>query len=129
MTTRAQIIAEIDAITAVAGRLAAIASRTDAQRKQDLITARRELAMRIMTVMTIGAEYRPLRDHPVHYPELRQRVTAMRAAIADHQAQWSAVAIDSDDAAYVASSSAVQAMGRELMGWIRATVMSLPEQA
>ncbi len=129
MTTQAQILNEIDAITAVAARLAAIAGRTDAQRKQDLIAARRELAMRIMTVMTMGDGYRPLRDHPQPYPELRHRVNIMRAAIADHQAKWSAVAIDSDDAAYVTSSAAVQAMGRELMGWIRATVMSLPEQA
>ncbi|GEM_PF-1801999 len=129
MTTQAQILNEIDAITAVAARLAAIAGRTDAQRKQDLIAARRELAMRIMTVMTMGDGYRPLRDHPQHYPELRHRVNIMRAAIADHQAKWSAVAIDSDDAAYVTSSAALQAMGRELMGWIRATVMSLPEQA
>ena len=127
MTSRAQILTEIDAITAVAARLAAIAGRSDAQRKQDLVAARRELAMRIMTVMTIGEAYRPLRDHPTLYPELRQRVNAMRAAIADHQARWSAVAIDSDDAAYIASSAAVQAMGRDLMGWIRSSVTSLPE--
>ncbi|MBA4048799.1 MAG: hypothetical protein C0476_09695 [Sphingomonas sp.] len=127
MTSRAQILAEIDAITAVAARLAAIAQRTDAQRKQDLIVARRELAMRIMTVMAIGEGYRPLRDHEQLYPELRQRVSSMRAAIADHQAQWSAVAIDSDDAAYLSSSAALQAMGRELMAWIRTTVISLPE--
>lgn len=112
-------LAEMDAIEAVARRLAAVADRNDSQRKQDLATARRELALRMMTIMTIGEDYPPIRQNPVLYAELRQRLSVLRSVIADHQANWSAVAIDSDDAAYIASSDTVQAAGRDFMGWVR----------
>lgn len=127
MTTRAQIIAEMDAIDAVARRLAAIPSRRDAQRKQDLVAARRELAARIMTVMTVGEDYAPIRGNEAVYAELRHRLSALRKVIAEHQAQWSAVAIDSDDAAYLASSASVHGQARDFMGWIRQIVETLPE--
>ncbi len=126
MTTRAQLMAEMDAIEAVARRLAAVASRQDASRKQDLVAARRELAMRMMTVMTIGQEYAPIRQNEALYAELRQRLSVLRAAIAEHQARWSAVAIDSDDVAYLESSATVQAAGRAFMLWIRSIVEASP---
>ncbi|WP_374139181.1 MULTISPECIES: hypothetical protein [unclassified Sphingomonas] len=122
MTTRAQLLDEMDAIEAVAKRLAQVAGRSDPQRKHDLAIARRELAMRMITIMTIGEDYPPIRQDPVLYGELRQRLSVLRAAIADHQTQWSAVAIDSDDAAYIASSNAVQAAGRDFMTWVRGVV-------
>lgn len=115
-------IAEMDAIEAVARRLAQVATRDDAMRKQDLAEARRELAMRMMTIMTIGEDYAPIRQNPPVYAELRQRLSVLRSAIADHQSAWSAVAIDSDDAAYIASSNAVQAAGRDFMTWVRQAV-------
>lgn len=127
MTTRAEIIAEMDAIEAVARRLAQVANRRDPARKQDLVDARRELAMRMMKVMTVGEDYPPIRRNEPLYAELRQRLSVLRTAIADHQAQWSAVAIDSDDAAYIASSAAVQAEGRVFMAWVRQVVETLPE--
>ncbi|MBA3879189.1 hypothetical protein [Sphingomonas aquatica] len=117
----------MDAIEAVARRLAQVADRRDAARKQDLVAARRELAMRMMKVMTVGEDYPPIRRNEPLYAELRQRLSVLRTAIADHQAQWSAVAIDSDDAAYIASSAAVQAEGRAFMGWVRQVVEALPE--
>ena len=127
LTSRAQMLAEFDAIDAIARRLAAIATRRDAERKQDLIVARRELAAHVVTVMTIGEHYPPIRRDEALYAELRQRLNQLRAAIADHQARWSAVTIDSDDAAYVASSDAVQAAGRDFMQWIRRAVESARE--
>lgn len=102
--------------------MAAVAKRDDPQRKQDLATARRELAMRMMTIMTIGEDYPPIRQNPALYAELRQRLNVLRSAIAEHQATWSAVAIDSDDAAYMASSNTVQAAGRDFMGWVRLAI-------
>ena len=83
--------------------------------------------MRMMKVMTVGEDYPPIRRNEPLYAELRQRLSVLRTAIADHQAQWSAVAIDSDDAAYIASSAAVQAEGRAFMGWVRQVVEALPE--
>lgn len=127
MTTRAQLIAEMDAIEAVARRLAAVAARQDASRKQDLVAARRELAMRMMTVMAIGEDYAPIRHNEATYAELRHRLSILRTAIAAHQARWSAVAIDSDDAAYTESSAAVQAEGRAFMSWVRHAVETQPE--
>lgn len=127
MTTRSQMITEMDAIEAVARRLAQVATRSDAMRKQDLAEARRELAMRMMTIMTIGEDYPPIRQNPPVYAELRQRLNVLRSAIADHQAAWSAVAIDSDDAAYVASSNTVQAAGRDFMTWVRQAVETYPD--
>lgn len=127
MMARAQLLAEMDAIEAVARRLAAVAARRDPGRKQDLIAGRRELAMRMMTVMTVGEEYAPIRQNEAVYAELRQRLSVLRAAIAVHQAQWSAVAIDSDDAAYIESSATVQAEGRAFMAWVRQIVEASPE--
>ncbi len=127
MTTQAQLIAEMDAIEAVARRLAAVAERTDPHRKRDLAVARREMAMRIMTIMTMGEDYPPIRQNAPLYAELRQRLSRLRAAIADHQARWSAVSIDSDDAAFVASSDRVQRAGRDFMIWVRQTVVNHPE--
>ncbi len=129
MTTRAQLVDEMDAIAAVAARLAAIAGRSDPQRKAALVEARRELAMRMMTVMAIGEHYAPIRQNEAIYGQLRERLSILRSAIADHQSRWSAVAIDSDDAAYVASSDAVQMAGRDFMCWIRQVVEATPEHA
>ncbi len=126
MTTRAQLLSEMDAIEATAKRLATVAERTDDQRKQDLAAARRELAIRMMTVMAIGEDYPPIRQNAAVYAELRQRLSGLRAVIADHQARWSAVAIDSDDKAYSASSAGVQQAGRDFMRWVRRQVESLP---
>lgn len=126
MTTRAQLVDEMDA---VAARLAAIAGRSDPQRKAALVEARRELAMRMMTVMAIGEHYAPIRQNEAIYSELRERLSILRSAIADHQSRWSAVAIDSDDAAYIASSDAVQMAGRDFMCWIRQVVEATPERA
>ncbi len=120
-------IAEMDAIEAVARRLAQVATRNDPMRKQDLAEARRELAMRMMTIMTIGEEYPPIRQNAPVYAELRQRLSTLRSAIAGHQAAWSAVAIDSDDMAYVASSNAVQTAGRDFMKWVRQAVEQNPD--
>lgn len=127
MTTKAQMLAEFDAIDAIAKRLAAVADRRDANRKQDLIIARRELAMHMMTVMAIGEDYAPIRQNEALYAELRERVSRIRSLIAAHQSRWSAVAIDSDDVAYVESSQAVQAAGREFMQWIRRVVESMAQ--
>lgn len=129
MTSRAQLIQELDAIDGIAARLAAVADRSDPQRKADLVDARRELAMRVMKVMAIGEDYGPIRQNEALYAQLRQRLNILRSAIADHQAKWSAVAIDSDDAAYSASSDAVQAAGRGFMQWVRHAVESTPAAA
>lgn len=129
MTTRSQLISEMDAIEAVARRLAMVAGRQDPERKSDLVAARRELATRMITVMAVGEQYEPIMRDPAAYAELRQRLSVLRAAIADHQAQWSAVAIDSDDAAYVASSAAVQAAGRYYMGWVRQLIDRVDDMA
>lgn len=127
LVVQAKLLEEMDAIEAVSRRLAAIAQRRDAARKQDLVAARRELAIRVMTVMAIGEDYAPIRANPELYSELRRRLSELRSAIADHQAAWSAVAIDSDDAAYLASSAAVQNAGRAFMAWIRPHVEAMPD--
>lgn len=112
----------LDAIDAVARRLATVAQRQDRARKQDLIDARRELAILTMTIIAAGEDYPPLTTDPERYADLRRRISHLRGVIAEHQARWSAVAIDSDDAAYRAASSHVQQTAREFMRWVRAEV-------
>ncbi|OYY88694.1 MAG: hypothetical protein B7Y45_14200 [Sphingomonas sp. 28-66-16] len=127
MTTRTQMIEALDGVESVAARLAEVASRTDARRKSDLIEARRDLAIRTMAIMALGERYRPIADNDDLYAELRRRQGHLRATIAEHQSAWSAPSIDSDDAAYVAASAAVQSVGRDFMRWVRQTIESLPE--
>ncbi len=112
----------LDAIETVARRLATVAKRRDAGRKRDLIAARRELAILTVTIMAEGESYTPITSDPQRYAELRRRISGLRSVIADHQATWSAVSIDSDDAAYRAASAHVQDSAREFMRWIRAEV-------
>lgn len=117
----------LDAIEAVARRLAMVAQRNDAARKHDLVAARRELAILTVTIMAEGEGYAPITSDPRRYAELRRRISELRGVIADHQATWSAVSIDSDDAAYRAASAHVQEHARGFMRWIRAEVEAMPD--
>ncbi|MBY0520413.1 MAG: hypothetical protein K2P79_08320 [Sphingomonas sp.] len=125
MVTTADMMEALEAIETVARQLAAISSRQDAKRKQDLIDARRALAIRTMTIMGLGEQYSPIVDNPTLYAELRRRLGVLRGHIADHQATWSAISIDSDDAAYRAASASVQNEGRHFMSWLRETVEAI----
>lgn len=128
MTSRRQMIEALDAVESVAARLAAVAKRSDENRKRDLIEARRDLAVRTMTIMAIGEDFRPIVDNQALYAELRRRQGLLRAVIAEHQSAWSAPSIDSDDAAYQAASDAVQSAGRDFLRWVRQTIDSLPDE-
>lgn len=125
---RAATTALLDALIAlesVQAELAAIALRTDAARRADLVHLRRALSLQIAATadlgerVMVGADAQVLRDY-------RRHLSAMRSAAAMHQATWPAVRLGEDDIGYRRSAQTVRDANKAFVGWVRAALATAP---
>jgi len=119
LTLSAPLRAELERYGVVEGTVAAIGLRSDEQRKQALVKARRQLSEQIGVLGPIIEQDRTLALHPGKQRELSTLFAAMRYALALHQANWPAVTIDNDPAAYRASSLGVKEKSDAFWSWCK----------
>jgi hypothetical protein len=110
---------ELAALEQVQLDLAAIAERTDKDRRYDLIQLRKKLSQQIARV---GQAAEPILDtdaDPAVRQAYRDKFSRMRSAAAMHQADWPAVRLDEADDAYQRSALRVREANREFVTWVR----------
>lgn len=119
---RAQLREELAQLTRVQASLASIASRTDDERRAELIQLRRELAQRIASIgqaaerfFEAGGDRELMRKFRLHYSEMRSKAAA-------HQADWPAVTLNVADDEYQRSARAVREANKAFCAWIRAQI-------
>lgn len=119
-----QISEALAALARIQMELHGIATRSDEQRKYDLVELRRRLASQIAQ---IGQMSEPLFQgaEPAVAQEYRNRFAAMRSASAMHQANWPAVRLGEDTPAYQRSGETAGDAMRAFISWMRATVPHL----
>lgn len=118
MKTSAQVLAELEALEEIQGKLAAIAARSDPARRHKLVQLRKSLAPQIATVGEAGESL--FASNAVLLAEFRQRHAAMRSATALHQAEWPAVRLGEIDDLYGQSALRARQANAAFASWLRA---------
>jgi transposase len=121
-TLKAQLHDEIDRLEKVQAELAAIANRTDEERKRELIGLRRKLSEQIARVGEVAERFFSQANNPELVKEFRRNSTNMRSKAASHQANWPAIRLDEADEEYQRSARTVRDANRALVAWIRANL-------
>jgi len=83
--------------------------------RREVIQMRRLMAAQLRALATAGAEL----DDAGLQSAFRSEFSAMRAALALHQAMWPVVAIDLNDSAYAASVATTRAANERFFEWVR----------
>jgi len=116
---KAQVRDEVDRLEHVQAELAGIASRTDEERKRELINLRRKLSEQIARLGQVAERFFSASGNPELLKQFRQNYTNMRSKAATHQANWPAIRLEEADEEYQRSARAVREANRALVGWIR----------
>ena len=119
MSTRAEVLAEVDRLQKVQAELAAVSSRTDSERAKDLIRLRRELSQQIGRVGQVAEAYFEAKGDSAVTQQYRTHFSTMRSRAATHQANWPAVRLDQADETYQQSARDVREANRAFVGWMR----------
>jgi hypothetical protein len=97
--------------------VAAVRDRSDAERKLALVNSRRQLSEQIGQLGPVIETDADLASNPDKQKEISRLFAAMRYSLALHQANWPAVKIDEDPAAYRESSLGVKAKSDAFWSW------------
>ena len=119
---RARVREELAQLERVQAELAKIASRTDDERKIELIQLRRELAQQIARLGQAMEQYLEKSGDRELMREFRQYYSDMRSKAATHQANWPAVRLNQADEEYQRSARAVRDANKAFTTWIRAQI-------
>lgn len=118
MTTDKQVATALGELEVIQASLAAIAARSDPERRLELVQLRLRLAEKI-AVVGHACESRFKGDHG-RLAECRRRLSAMRSAIAAHQMDWPAVRLGEDDHLYRQSAARARQANADFTAWLNA---------
>lgn len=117
MTTAEQVSDELGALEALQAQLAAIAVRSDLERRHELIQLRKQLAAQIVEIGdACNSLFAP---DAASLAEFRRRYSAMRSATALHQAEWPAVRLGEVDDQYRQSALRARQANGVFVNWLR----------
>jgi len=122
MESKNRIEEAVAALERIQTNLAGIASRSDAERRRDLIRLRRELAIQYAELNTLVEAWIEESKRPELRGQHRERFSRMRSAAAMHQANWPAVSLDPSSPEFQASAARVREANRTYVEWIRSIV-------
>lgn len=108
--------AELEGAVVSAGR------RSDADRKLDLVRARRKFAEQLGLLGLLIIQDRKLAETPDMQQDMNRLFTAFRFALGQHQANWPAVRIDEDPAGYARSAWEAYAKSDQFWAWCLANL-------
>ncbi|HEY1124626.1 MAG TPA: hypothetical protein VGE65_03260 [Sphingobium sp.] len=103
--------AETEAAVVSAGR------RSDADRKLDLVRARRKFAEQLGLLGLLIVQDRVLAETPDIQQDMNRLFTAFRFALGQHQANWPAVRIDEDPQGYAQSAWEAYSKSDQFWAW------------
>lgn len=113
----------VTALETTCNELANLGSRLDNRRPQDLIALRRQLSAQLAGVNDLSETlFRASGRTDVH-AEYRSRYSAMRSAIAYHQANWPATTMNAEQNKYFASARSVTSSCQEFIKWLRTEML------
>jgi hypothetical protein len=127
MSDYAALLRELQALEQIQTQLTEVSKRQDAARKAETVTLRRELAKQLGVLGDVGRAALAKPADAEFYNEYRQRLSAMRTAIALHQSEWPAVTLDEAPAAYLQSVQRVLKARQEFTVWAIAELKRRPK--
>lgn len=115
----ADVLARVEALQAA---LQQATSRTDHERKLEIVNLRRSLALELGGI-SAAAEREPwIADNQELAHEFHTRFSAMRSMLALHQSQWPAVSLDDVKQPYHESTRAIRRASAEFLDWTKAQI-------
>ena len=122
MSDKTELRGEVAKLERIHAALALLTDRTDSGRKMELVNLRRELATQISAISNVAEKgFLVSADNHV-VREFRNALSAMRRAVALHQANFPAVALDDQSADYSVSVKAVREANTGFMQWVSANL-------
>jgi hypothetical protein len=103
-------------------QIEALNERNDEGRWPELIALRRELAIHTAATTKLASEFQPLVDDQATSRTMREKLSQVRAANANHQSNWPAPLVARDPDGYAASAREVQAKASEFLSWFSKTL-------
>lgn len=122
MSDKSELRDEVAKLERVHAALALLADRTDSGRKMELVNLRRDLATQISAISNVAEKGFLVSADDNVVREFRNALSAMRRAVALHQANFPAVALDTQGAEYNVSVKAVREANAGFMQWVHANL-------
>jgi hypothetical protein len=107
MTDFKLLLSELRTLERIQADLTQLAGRYDEARKGQTVDLRRQLAHQMGVLSELGRQTLSAPADQELYADFRTRLSAMRNAIALHQAEWPAVALDQAPQEYLQSAQRV----------------------
>lgn len=118
MATPTDLSDAIDRLRQIQAQMTSISDRTDEGRKMDLVNLRRSLAVQIGKVSDVAEQtFLSSADSEISR-QFRALLSTMRRATALHQANFPAVMLDEQSAAYDLSVRSVRDANAKFMQWV-----------
>lgn len=108
---------EIEKLEKIHAELALISQRIDGERKLELVQLRRQLSVQIGVISAEADKSFLSEVSQEHAREFRSLLSAMRRAVALHQAEWPAVRLDEQNFEYRQSVQSVREANGHFLRW------------
>lgn len=117
MASCSALVGEIRKLSKIQTELASISQRTDAERKLEMVQLRRLLSAQIGVISAEADKgFLAQAEHDV-VRNFRSLLSAMRRAVALHQANWPAVKLDEQNSEYRQSVKSVREANAAFLQW------------
>ncbi len=124
MHQRTALLKAIENLSELQAKLSALSARDDDARRLDMVKLRRQLSEYLQIVRIAADEDKTLQNNPDLALEFRKRFSAMRSAIAFHQASWPAVSMDRNNFKYTESAANVGKLNRDFAAWVKTELIN-----
>lgn len=122
MTEWNSLVIEIRTLEKIQSELALVSQRTDTQRKLEMVQLRRQLSLQIGVISAEADKNFLAGASEAVAREFRSLLSAMRRAVALHQANWPAVKLDDQDSDYHESVKAVREANSQFLQWAKENI-------
>jgi hypothetical protein len=126
MANKAEVLGELAKLEKIMDEIERVSKRDDDKRWRDLIDLRRLLAVQSAVSNQTALTYAPLLNDAPVAAVLRQKMSELRIANADHQANWPAPEVARNPEGYAASARHVQEMAKQFLLWLKAAIAKYP---
>jgi hypothetical protein len=127
MADKKDLLRELAKLETLIFQIERVIKSDDEKRFGDLVELRRTLAIQTGISNEAALSYPRLMNDPEASAIFRNKLSALRALNADHQAKWPASAVARDPEGFAKSANHVQAMAYELFMWVKGAIAKYPD--